>query len=150
MKRFRRILHASDFSPASRLAFTQAIELAKRDGARLTIAHVLTPPVPLVTDGYVSPKVWDDVERQVRVQAQREIDRLIARARAAGVRATGLLLDGTPADRIVRAARRLPADLIVMGTHGRGGLAKLFVGSVAERVIAMARCPVLTVRGRAT
>jgi universal stress protein A len=149
MKRFRRILHASDFSPASRPAFTQAIELAKRDGARLAIVHVLTPPVPLVTDGYVSPKVWDDVERQVRVQAQREIDRLIARARAAGVRATGLLLDGTPADRIVRAARRLPADLIVMGTHGRGGLAKLLVGSVAERVIARARCPVLTVRGRA-
>ncbi len=148
MKRFRRILHASDFSPASRPAFAQAIDLAKRDGSRLTVVHVMTP-TPVVTDGYVSPKVWDDLERQVRGHAQREVDKLVARARQAGVRATSMLLDGTPADRIVRAARRLSADLIVLGTHGRGGLAKLFLGSVAERVIAMARCPVLTVRGRA-
>ncbi|MGH2628444.1 MAG: universal stress protein, partial [Anaerolineales bacterium] len=55
-----------------------------------------------------------------------------------------MLLEGTPADRIVRAARSRRADLIVMGTHGRGGLAKLFLGSVAERVVATARCPVLT------
>jgi nucleotide-binding universal stress UspA family protein len=150
MKRFRRILHASDFSPASRPAFTQAIDLAKRDGARLTIVHVMPPPVAAaITDGYVSPKVWSDLERQVRDQAQKQVDKLVARARQAGVRATSMLLEGTPADRIVRAARRLPADLIVMGTLGRSGLAKLFLGSVAERVIAMARCPVLTVRGRA-
>jgi len=150
MKRFRRILHASDFSSASRRAFAQAIDLAKRDGARLTVVHVMAPPVPMVADGYVSPTVWADLERQVRGHAQKEIGKLIARARQAGVRATGMLLEGTPADRIVRAARRLKTDLIVMGTHGRSGLAKIFLGSVAERVIAMARSPVLTVRGRSS
>ncbi|MGH7314380.1 MAG: universal stress protein, partial [Candidatus Rokuibacteriota bacterium] len=116
--------------------------------ARLTVVHVMTPPVPMVADGYVSPTVWVDLERQIRAQAQKEIDKLIARARKAGVRATGVLLEGTPADRIVRAARRLKANLIVMGTHGRSGLAKLFLGSVAGRVIAMAPSPVLTVRAR--
>jgi nucleotide-binding universal stress UspA family protein len=66
----------------------------------------------------------------------------------AGVRATGLLLDGAPHDQIPRAARRNRADLIVIGTHGRTGLSKVLLGSVAERVIRSATCPVLTVRGR--
>lgn len=150
MKRFRRILHPSDFSPASRPALAQAIDLAKRDGARLTLVHVMTLPVPIVAEGYVSPTVWADLERQMRGHAQKEMGKLITRARQAGVRATSVLLEGLPADRIVRAARRLKADLIVMGTHGRSGLAKIFLGSVAGRVIATARCPVLTVRGRAS
>jgi nucleotide-binding universal stress UspA family protein len=108
----------------------------------------MTPVVPVIGDGYVSPKVWEDLERQVRTRAQKDIGKLIARARQAGVRATSALLEGTPADRIVRAAKRARADLIVMGTHGRGGLAKLFLGSVAERVVATSSCPVLTVRSR--
>jgi nucleotide-binding universal stress UspA family protein len=62
------------------------------------------------------------------------------------VRATPLLLEGVPHEMIARAARK--ADLLVIGTHGRSGLAKLFVGSVASRLVTMAPCPVLTVRGR--
>jgi nucleotide-binding universal stress UspA family protein len=83
----------------------------------------------------------------VRHQAERELGRLLARARKAGVRATALVLEGTPADRIVRAARAKRANLIAMGTHGRGSLAKLFL-DVASRVVGTAPCPVLTVRGR--
>ncbi|MGH7309792.1 MAG: universal stress protein [Candidatus Rokuibacteriota bacterium] len=149
MKRFQRILHPSDFSPASRPALAQAIDLARHDGARLTIMHVITPPVPIVGEGYVSPTLWADLDRQMRDHAGKQMRALLTRARQAGVRATGVLLEGPPADRIVRAARRLKADVIVMGTHGRSGLARIFVGSVAGRVIATARCPVLTVRGRA-
>jgi nucleotide-binding universal stress UspA family protein len=64
------------------------------------------------------------------------------------VRATTLVLEGVAHEQIVRAARSKKADLIVIGTHGRTGLAKLFLGSVASRVVAAAHCPVLTVRGR--
>jgi nucleotide-binding universal stress UspA family protein len=148
MTRFRRILHPTDFSSASRPAFGLALGLARIHRAALTIAHVMAPIVPLAGDVYVSPAAWDDLEGQVRRHAQKEIDKLVAKARAAGVRATGLLLDGSPTDRIVRAAKSQRADLIAMGTHGRGAVAKFFLGSVAGRVVATAPCPVLTVRGR--
>jgi nucleotide-binding universal stress UspA family protein len=148
MKRIRRIIHPSDFSTASRPAFARALELARGNRAALTIVHVMTPIVPVIGDGYVSPQIWDDVERTARAYAQKQIDKLIAKANQAGVRARSVLLEGTPADRIARAAKRQRADVIVMGTHGRGGLAKLFLGSVAERVVATAPCPVMTVRGR--
>lgn len=148
MKRIRRILHPTDFSTASQPAFAWAVDLAKKNGANLTLVHVMTPIIPMAGEGYISPRAWDDLERQVRAHAQKEIGKLIAKARTAGVHAASLLLEGIPADRIVRAARSRGADLIVMGTHGRSGLARLFLGSVAERVVATAPRPVLTVRGR--
>jgi|ERR671936_2840766 nucleotide-binding universal stress UspA family protein len=148
MKRIRRILHPSDFSSASTPAFRWALELAKANRSQLIVAHVLASIPPMVGDGFVAPTVYDNLDRSIRSEAQRRLDRLIARARKSGVRGRGLLLDGTPHVRIVRAARSVRAELIVMGTHGRGGIAKLLVGSVAERVIGTAHCPVLTVRGR--
>lgn len=149
MKRMiRRIIHPSDFSAASRPAFARALELAKANRAALTLVHVMAPVVPMVDDAYLSPQVWKNVERQARAYAQKQIDKLIARARQARVPAKGLILEGVAADRIVRAAQRQHADVIVMGTHGRSGLARLFLGSVAERVVATALCPVMTVRGR--
>jgi nucleotide-binding universal stress UspA family protein len=148
MKRLRRILHASDFSSASRPAFDWAVTLARSVRAELTVVHVMTPVVPMLGDGYVSPGVLDDLERRARAYAEREMARVASKSRKAGVRVRPLLLEGTPADRIVRAARARRADLIVMGTHGRGPVAKFFLGSVAGRVVATASCPVLTVRGR--
>ncbi len=71
-----------------------------------------------------------------------------AKAKKAGVRAKTLLSDGMAHAQIVRAARSLRADMIVIGTHGRTGLAKLFLGSVAGRVVSTATCPVMTVRGK--
>ena len=88
------------------------------------------------------------MSRAVEQTLAAQLDKLVAKAKAAGARAQGLLLEGTAADAIVRTARSKRADLIVMGTHGRSGLARLFMGSVAERVIGTAPCPVLTVRGR--
>lgn len=72
----------------------------------------------------------------------------VARARRHGVRATASVSEGIPFEEIVREARRRRADLIVMGTHGRTGVARLILGSVASRVLALAACSVLTVRGR--
>ncbi len=143
----RRILHPSDFSPASRAAFTKALELAKQNRAQIIVAHVLAPIMP-VADGYMSPQAYAQMEAAARKHGKQQLDALIAKARSAGVRARGLLLEGIAADRIVRAARGKHADVIVMGTHGRTGLARFFLGSVASRVVGQASCPVLTVRGK--
>jgi nucleotide-binding universal stress UspA family protein len=143
-----RILHATDFSAASGAAFKHAVEEARRDRAELLILHVMTPPAPLVADAYVTPNVWDTLLRSQRASAQRRLDSLVDTARRRRVRARGLLVEGVPADSIVRTARARGARMIVMGTHGRSGAARFFLGSVAGRVVAAAHCPVLTVRGR--
>ena len=144
----RRILHPSDFSAASNAAFKKAIDMAKLSRAQLLVAHVISPIVPVPGDGYVSPKVYDEIAASTRAWAQKQLNSLLAQAKKARVRAKGFLLEGVPHERIVRFAKSKRVDLVVMGTHGRTGLAKLFVGSVAARVVAAAPCPVLTVRGK--
>jgi nucleotide-binding universal stress UspA family protein len=142
------IVHPTDFSPASRAAFARAVALARDEGAELLLVHVLASVTPLLGDGYMSPKTYEDLFRSIRAQAQKQLDQLLARAKTARVRARGLLLEGTAADAIARTARAKHAQVIVMGTHGRTGLARLLMGSVAERVVGTAPCPVLTVRGK--
>jgi len=144
----RVILHPTDFSPASRAAFARAVADARADRAELLLVHVLSPVTPFVGDEYMSPKTYADVQRSMQAHGQKQLDRLVAKAKAAGVRARGLLLEGPAADTIVRTARSKRADLIVMGTHGRTGLARFFMGSVAQRAVGTAPCPVLTVRGK--
>ena len=144
----RRILHPTDFSQASRAAFARAVADARAGRAELLVAHVLPAVTPFVGDGYVSPSTYSDMEASIRAYGQKELDKLVAKAKAAGARVRGLLLEGTAADAIVRTARSARADVIVMGTHGRTGLARLFMGSVVERVVGTAPCPVLTVRGK--
>jgi nucleotide-binding universal stress UspA family protein len=102
----------------------------------------------IVGDGFVPLGTYEAIDRSARQHAKKQLTALVARARRAGVRATALLLDGAPHEQILRAARRARADLIVIGTHGRSGLSKVLLGSVAERVIRLAPGPVLTVRGR--
>ncbi len=148
MSRFRRILHASDFSRASTPAFRRATDLARANRADLTIVHVYMPVIPLAGEGYAAPQVYDQMLTEIRAEAQRQLDRLVTKAKRAGARAKGLLLEGVPHDRIVRAARSMRADLIVLGTHGRTGLGRVFLGSVATRVITLAPCPVLTIRAK--
>ena len=148
MSRIRRILHPTDFSRASTPAFKRAVEMAKANRSELVVAHVLVPSMPIMGDGYVSPQVYEDLDAAARSAAQKQIRKLVDRAKQAGVRAKGLLLDGVAHERIARAARAQKADLVVIGTHGRTGFAKLFLGSVASRVLAVSPCPVLTVRGK--
>lgn len=148
MSRLRRILHPTDFSRASGAAFARAVAMAKAERAELLVVHVLAPPVPIAGEGYISPKIYDDLEASARQYGQKRLAALQAKARKVGVKATTLLLDGVAHEQIARAAKRKKADVIVIGTHGRTGLAKFFLGSVASRVVAAAPCPVLTVRGR--
>jgi len=124
------------------------VALAKESRAELLLVYVLLPPTPFIGDGYVSPKTYEDLEAAARRSAQRELAKVVAKAQKAKARVKAVLVEGVPYDRIARVARSKRADLIVMGTHGRSGLSKFFLGSVAERVIARAPCPVLTVRGK--
>ena len=143
----RPILHPSDFSPASRAAFVKAIEMAKATGAPLLAVHVLDVAVPMVGDDVsVSRPTYVELLKGARAYADKQLARLVADAKRARVRARPERLEGRAADRIVRLARSRRAAVIIMGTHGRSGLAKLLLGSMAARVVATATCPVLTVR----
>ena len=148
MSQFRRIIYASDFSPASRPAFRQALDLARANRALLTVAHVYSTIVPLMGEGLGTAQVYERWIADVRADAERRLRALVAQAKKRGVRVKGLLLEGVPHDRILRAARSTRANLIVLGTHGRTGLGRIILGSVAARVVALARCPVLTVRAK--
>jgi nucleotide-binding universal stress UspA family protein len=144
----RRILHPTDFSKASGTAFTRALADARAGRSHVVLVHVLAPVIPVAGEGYVSPSVYEQMTESARRWAQKQMDRLLAKARAARVRARGLILEGVAHEQIVRAAKQQRAGVIIMGTHGRTGVARFFLGSVAARVAATAPCPVLTVRGR--
>jgi nucleotide-binding universal stress UspA family protein len=149
MSRIRRVLHASDFSPASRVAFARAVDMAKDNRAELLLVHVLTPVMPIMAgDGYVSPKTYEDIEASTKAAGQKGLAALVAKARKAGARVKAVMTDGLPHEQILRLARAKHADVVVLGTHGRTGLARFFLGSVANRVVAMSSVPVLTVRGK--
>jgi len=149
MSRIRTILHPTDFSRASAPAFKRAVQIATDNRAQLLILHVLAPASPmLMTDGYVPPKVYDDMEAAARAEAQKQLRRLVEKAKHSGARVKPILLEGIAHERIIQAARSRKADLVVIGTHGRTGFARFFLGSVASRVLAISPCPVLTVRGK--
>jgi nucleotide-binding universal stress UspA family protein len=141
----RLILHPTDFSPGARPAFRRALAVARRERARLVLVHVLEP-ITFGDETYLLQEL--KLRERAEAAARRGFDRLRAAARRAGVTAGVALLDGNPARQIVALARKRRAALIVMGTHGRTGLRRLILGSVAARVIAAAPCPVLTVRAR--
>jgi nucleotide-binding universal stress UspA family protein len=105
MARFKRNLHPSDFSPASAGAFAKALQLAKDNRAELVLLHVLGSPLAVVEDGYVSPSLYEQIETSRRAGAKRQLDKLVARAKKAGVRGRELLIEGSPYDRITRVAR---------------------------------------------
>jgi len=102
--------------------------------------------VPLVPEQYADPAMWDQLNEQATKWGRKQLGGLAKKAVTAGVRAQTLLLNGDPAQQIVRAAKSKRMDLIVAGTHGRKGFSKFFLGSVAERVLTSAPCPVVTVK----
>lgn len=149
MKRIRRILHATDYSKASERALQEAVDFAKQNDAEMLVVHVIQPVVPYVAGEDIgAAELYVKLEESTKQEAQRSMNKLMQRLERLGVKARSLLLRGSPADQIVKAAKNRKADMVVIGTHGRTGLSKLFMGSVASRVISTAPSPVLTVRGR--
>ena len=147
MTRLRRILFASDFSKASGKAFATAVMMAKSNRAALTVLHVIAPLAPVSPDQYIGPETWRELDQEARRWTKRKLAALTANAAKQGVKVTTLTADGSPAQQIVRVAKSKRIDLVIIGTHGRTGLAKFFLGSVAGRVVSTSPCPVLTVRG---
>jgi nucleotide-binding universal stress UspA family protein len=135
----RRILHPTDFSDLSRPAFEVACALARDYRAEVVVCHVAPHPVPAVAEGVMVDVPESPVEDAAALLAAVEPP-------DPHVRVVRHLRQGDAADEVVKAAAEGDFDLIVMGTHGRGGLARLVMGSVAERVLRTAACPVLTVK----
>jgi nucleotide-binding universal stress UspA family protein len=145
----QKILVATDFSEPSQAALAHGREFARLFGAQLTLVHVVQDTLTRAVggDGFV----FNTPDRQACVDAagKMRVDALLNDEDRTLLRAQGLTLtSNAPAAAIVAYATRSSADLIVVGTHGRGGLAHALLGSVAERVVRLAPCPVLTVRSR--
>jgi nucleotide-binding universal stress UspA family protein len=138
------ILHPTDFSERSQHAFGLACALARDYGARLIVLHVADMPT-LGSGGAdgVPPMLLPGPE-ELRASARVQLDQL--QVPHANVRAERRLEQGDAVSEILRVAQETSADLIVLGTHGRTGLARLLMGSVAEQVVRKAACPVLTVK----
>jgi nucleotide-binding universal stress UspA family protein len=143
---WKRICCPIDFSDASRAAMEVAADLARRHGADLVLLHAYPIPGYTFPDGSVvaSPRMMQELADQ----AERHLEdwRAAAEALVGAARVTTHKAIGEPAAEIVSYAGASGIDLLVVGTHGRTGLEHALMGSVAERVVRRARCPVLTVR----
>lgn len=141
----RRILVPTDFSQPADEALDYAFDLAQAVGATVSLAHVLDEPF----EGTIYSEHYAPMSAEVREALLADIRRRLADRAARGGRSdvTSSILTGPTAPAIVDNARHQKIDLIVMGTHGSHETAHLLMGSVAERVLRTAACPVLTVRG---
>ena len=142
--RFTTIVAATDFSAASEQAVNYAASLALEFGATLHLVHVVPDPILAAAWSEAYAYDLDKLGERLRRDAERQLaDRA---ARIEGIVVTREAIIGKPASAIIEVAAHRDADLIVLGTHGRSGFSHLFMGSVAERVVRSAPCPVLTVR----
>lgn len=141
------ILVPTDFSKASEFGLRKAAELAREVGAKVTVCHVLDPSplAPYATRGDASTQLEmeQDVEKAIHAALTDVIRQHFADVPKAK---TALIVSTNAADGICHYAAKEKNDLIVLSTHGRTGLAHLLIGSVAEKVVRHAPCPVLTVR----
>jgi nucleotide-binding universal stress UspA family protein len=137
MLAIRTILHPTDFSEQSQAAFVLACALTRDYGARLIALHVVATEAFVYGEGYLPP-----TSEELLADAREQFERL--QPPQGTVRAEHRLEQGDAAPEILRVAQEVHADLIVMGTHGRTGLSRLLMGSVAEQIVRKAACPVLT------
>jgi nucleotide-binding universal stress UspA family protein len=142
---FERILVPTDFSAGSERAWAVARQLAGRLGAELILFHVVVE-APLFSEGPFTMRHARSVFSKAREWADTTLGEWTAAATASGLRARSIVGTGAPHEAIIATAALEHADLIVVGTQGRSGLDRALLGSVAERVIRLAPCPVLAVR----
>lgn len=144
MSRVRTLLVAVDFSDHSRAALDWALDLARDLGAKVHVIHAYAIPTTAATSyGVALP---EDLWERVRAAADERLAEILERVREARLAGESHLVEGSPADAISDTARSIGADLIVMGTRGLSGLKHVLLGSVAERTLRLAPCPVLTVK----
>lgn len=142
---FKKILCPTDFSEPSYDAIKAAGELAYHFESELCVIHVV-PPVPMVPIG-TEPSGFNVplYQQELEASSKKSLEKVVNQLEAEALKVRLIVLRGNPADEIVRTADEEDADLIVIATHGRTGLDRLIFGSVAEKVVRFAKCPVLTV-----
>jgi nucleotide-binding universal stress UspA family protein len=145
MTPFKHILVPTDFGESAERALDLAIVLASRFESKVTLLHASWIP-PLAYAGYTG-LAWPVDE--MMATAQKELDAVVAKAKVRYPRVEGFITMSDPTAAILEVAKSNGADLIVMGTHGRRGIARALVGSVAERIVRLSLVPVLTVSGKA-
>ncbi len=144
----RKILCTTDFSPASRAGVEAARELAAQTGAQVILLHVVAP-VPVLGAPSHTPPVTFDVpayQREFVDGAEENIDKLAGESFGDAASVTTLVVVGYPSDEIVRTAESEGVDVIVISTHGHRGWQRFLLGSVTEKVVRNAHCPVLSIR----
>jgi nucleotide-binding universal stress UspA family protein len=141
---FKHILVPTDFSETSENALDGALLIASKFGSKLTLMHAYT--IPMDGYDYAQGLLWpiDDLARA----AKKELDGVLARTKERLANVDGVIVCGDPASQILVVAKECGADLIVLGTHGRRGVSRLLLGSVAEKVVRTSPLPVLTVSSR--
>jgi nucleotide-binding universal stress UspA family protein len=148
MSAIKTILHPTDFSEHSRCALALACSLARDQGARLIVLHVVpsldTTLAAEMAAGHRPSEHFEEDMAGYRKEMQAQLDKL--QSPVSGVKLERVFKEGPVAATIVRTAEELPCDLVVMGTHGKKGVEKALMGSVAEWVMRHGPCPVLTVR----
>ena len=142
--RIRKLLLATDLTEASAAATDEALGLASSLGAAVLAVAVIDPGSLSLPGGRFRARV-----DQVRERLERDAQGLVERGRELGVEVSFLVWTGDPGDQIVAAAEAEEVDLVLVGSHGRGAVGRLFLGSVSEHVVRNAPCPVLVVRPRA-
>jgi nucleotide-binding universal stress UspA family protein len=143
---FNRILVPIDFSPSSDAALEYARAVATRFGASLHLLHVVDDPYRAVYSSEVFVPDVEGLRDELLTHGGARLCDLLQSSDMRKLRATTAAVFGTPSGSIVEYASAHGIDLVIMGTHGRGGMSHLLMGSVAERVVRTASCPVLTVR----
>jgi len=145
----RRILVATDFSECSKEAIDSAARLAESFSAELYLLHAFEPPFYTIEgrDTGIHPEV-DRWVRELREQESKRLEGEVEVVRRRGIKVHPAFKEGPPSEEIIKAAEEFGADLVVLGTHGRRGVDRLVMGSVAERVMRKAPCSVLIIRER--
>ncbi len=138
-----KILVPTDGSEPSMHAAEFAIKLGKKFNAEIITVYVIDR---LIIDEVSKVHEKQELEEEIKRKAERSLNYVVKSAQIEGLKATSVLLEGQPYDQIIRQAETLNVDIIVMGTTGRRGMERILIGSVAERVIEYAPCPVLVVK----
>ena len=142
----KRVLCPLDFSDNSDHAMRYAAALAQMFGAELTLLHVVAPVMAALPGETTLPDTLQADVDELAAACEERLQQTVGALAADGLTVQSKVLNGVPFVEIIRFARDAETDLIVMGTHGRTGLGHLLIGSVAERVVRKAPCPVLTVK----
>lgn len=146
MNNINKILVPIDFSENSRIALDWAMTLADKLNARVVLFHAIDMPDVMKEPAQRHVLLKNDILQRVRDEADKDLQAFADKYDEEKITTAPDIVEGKPFIEIIKAAKTYNADLIVMGTHGRTGLQKMLIGSVAEKVVRKAPCPVLTVK----